>query len=90
MKLFFFIFAHAHQAKIWTYRKSSISIYPFLPMKRSVSLCREIDAVFGAVRTCFDNVLSKFSAFQWERILILQSACVNMVMPIQVHIITNK
>ena len=46
----------------------------------SVSLCREIDNVFGAVRTCLDHVLSKFSAFSWERILILKSACVNMVM----------
>ena len=27
----------------------------------SVSLCREIDNVFGVVRTCFDHVLSKFS-----------------------------
>ena len=25
----------------------------------SVSFCREIDNVFGAVRTCFDHVLSK-------------------------------
>ena len=45
----------------------------------SVSLCREIDNVFGAVRTCFDHVLSKFSGFSWERILLLNSACVNMV-----------
>ena len=37
----------------------------------SVSLCREIDNVFGAVRTCFDHVLSKFSGFSWERILRL-------------------
>ena len=29
----------------------------------SVSLCREIDNVLGAVWTCFDHVLSKFSAF---------------------------
>ena len=28
----------------------------------------------------------KFSAFSWERILILKSACVNMVMQIQVQI----
>ena len=49
-----------------------------------VSLCREIDNVFGAVRTCFDHVLSKFSGFSWERILFLKSACVNMVMQIQV------
>ena len=52
----------------------------------SVSLCREIDNVFGAVRTCFDHVLSKFSGFSWERILFLKSACVNMVMQIQVQI----
>ena len=39
--------------------------------KLSVSLCREIDNVFGAVRTCFDHVLSKFSGFSWERILFL-------------------
>ena len=52
----------------------------------SVSLCREIDNVFGAVRTCFDHVLSKFSGFSWERILFLNSACVNMVMQIQVQI----
>ena len=43
----------------------------------SVSLCREIDNVFGAVGTCFDHVLSKFSGFSWERILFLKSACVN-------------
>ena len=48
--------------------------------------CREIDNVFGAVRTCFDHVLSKFSGFSWERILFLNSACVNMVMQIQVQI----
>ena len=52
----------------------------------SVSLCREIDNVFGAERTCFDHVLSKFSGFSWERILFLKSACVNMVMQIQVQI----
>ena len=52
----------------------------------SVSLCREIDNVFGAIRTCFDHVLSKFSGFSWERILFLKSACVNMVMQIQVQI----
>ena len=52
----------------------------------SVSLCREIDNVFGAVRTCFDHVLSKFSGFSWERILFLKSACVNMVMQIQLQI----
>ena len=51
----------------------------------SVSLCREIDNVFGAVRTCFDHVPSKFSGFSWERILFLKSACVNMVMQIQVQ-----
>ena len=43
----------------------------------SVSLCREIDNVFGAVGTCFDQVLSKFSGFSWKRILFLKSACVN-------------
>ena len=48
--------------------------------------CREIDNVFGAVRTCFDHVLSKFSGFSWERILFLKSACVNMVMQIRVQI----
>ena len=48
--------------------------------------CREIDNVFGAVRTCFDHVLSKFSGFSWERILFLKSACVNMVMQLQVQI----
>ena len=52
----------------------------------SVSLRREIDNVFGAVRTCFDHVLSKFSGFSWERILFLKSACVNMVMQLQVQI----
>ena len=31
----------------------------------SVSLCREIDHVFGAVRTCVDHVLSK-GAFLWD------------------------
>ena len=51
-----------------------------------VSLCREIGNVFGAVRKCFDHVLSKFSGFSWERILFLKSACVNMVMQIQVQI----
>ena len=52
----------------------------------SVSLSLEIDNVSGAVRTCFDHVLSKFSGFSWERILILKSAYVNMVMHIQVQI----
>ena len=52
----------------------------------SVSLSLEIDNVSGAVRTCFDHVLSKFSGFSWERILFLKSACVNMVMHIQVQI----
>ena len=51
-----------------------------------VSHCLEIDNVFGAVRACFDHVLSKFSGFSWERILFLNSACVNMVMQIQVQI----
>ena len=31
-------------------------------------------------------MLSKLSGFSWERILFLKSACVNMVMQIQVHI----
>ena len=52
----------------------------------SVSLCRKIDNVFGAVRTCFDHVLSKYSGFSMERILFLNSACVNTVMQIQVQI----
>ena len=52
----------------------------------SVSLSREIDDVFGAVRTCLDHVLYKFSSFSSERILFLNSACVNMVMQIQVQI----
>ena len=34
----------------------------------------------------FDHVLSKFSGFSWESILFLNSACVNMVMQIQVQI----
>ena len=55
-------------------------------MESAPSLCCEIDNVFGAVRTCFDHVLSKFSGFSWERILFLNSACVNMVMQIQVQI----
>ena len=50
------------------------------------SLCREIDDVFGALWTCFDHVLSKFSGFSWERILFLKSASVNMVMQLQVQI----
>ena len=48
----------------------------------SVSICCEIDNVFGAVRTCFDHVLSTFSGFSWERILFLKCTCVNMVMQI--------
>ena len=51
-----------------------------------VSLCREIDNVFGAVRASFDHVLSKFSGFSWERVLFLKFACFNMVMQIQVQI----
>ena len=47
----------------------------FWPMKR----CRLV----SVVKTCFDHVLSGFS---WERILFLNSACVNMVMQIQVQI----
>ena len=57
-----------------------------LANETSVSLCCEIDNVFGAIRTCFDHVLSKFSGFSWERILFLNSTCVNMVMQIQVQI----
>ena len=56
----------------------------------SVSLCCEIDNDFGAVRTYFDHVLSKFSGFSWERILFLNSAYVNMVMQIQVQIGDTK
>ena len=41
---------------------------------------------FWPVRTCFDHALSKFSGFSSERILFLKSACVNMVMQIQVQI----
>ena len=52
----------------------------------SVSLSREIDNVFDAIRSCFDHVLSKFSGFSCERILLLKSACVNVVMQIQVQI----
>ena len=52
----------------------------------SFSLGSEIDNVFGAVRTCFDHVPSKFPGFTRERILFLKSACVNMVMQIQVQI----
>ena len=52
----------------------------------SVSLFRAIDNVFGAVRTCFDHVLTKFSGFSWKPILFLKSACVNMVMQLQVQI----
>ena len=57
---------------------------------RLYSLCREIDNVFGALRTCFDHVLSKFSGFSWERILFLKSASVNMVMQLQVQIGDNS
>ena len=53
---------------------------------RLYSLCREIDNVFSTLRTCFDQVLSKFSGFSWERILFLKSASVNMVMQLQVQI----
>ena len=56
----------------------------------SVSVYREIENVFGAVRTCFDHVLSNFSGFSWERTLFLKSACVNMVMQIQVQIGDTK
>ena len=31
-------------------------------------------SLFGAVRTCFDHVVSNFSGFSWERILFLESA----------------
>ena len=51
-----------------------------------VGFCREIDNICGAVRTCFDHMLSKFSGFSWERILFLKSACVNMVIHIQLQI----
>ena len=56
----------------------------------SVSLCREIDNVLGAVRTCFDHVLSKLSSFSWERILFLKSACVDMAIQIQVQIVDAR
>ena len=70
----------------WSATNSARS-FPFCANETlSVSLCREIDNVFGAVRTCFDHVLSKFSGFSWERILFLNSACVNMVLQIQVQI----
>ena len=52
---------------------------------RLVSVVK-LTTVFGAVRTCFDHMLSKFSGFSWERILFLNSACVNMVIQIQVQI----
>ena len=55
-------------------------------MESAHSLCREIDNVFGALQTCFDHVLSKFSGFSWERILFLKSASVNMVMKLQFQI----
>ena len=48
----------------------------------SVSLCCEIDNVFGAVRTCFDHVVSKFSGFSCERVCMCQQG----VMQIQVQI----
>ena len=62
----------------WFYRRPSVLANETL----SVSLCHEIDNVFGTIQTCFDHVLSKFSGFSWERILFLNSACVNMVMQI--------
>ena len=46
----------------------------------------KLTTVFGAVQTCFDQVLYKFSGPSWERILFLNSACVNMLMQIQVQI----
>ena len=52
---------------------------------RLVSVVK-LTTVFGAVRTCFDHVPSKFSGFSWELILFLNSACVNMVMQIQLKI----
>ena len=52
----------------------------------SLPRLRSLDNVSGAVRTCFDHVLSKLSGFSWERILFLKSACVNMAMQIQVQI----
>ena len=51
----------------------------------SASLCREIDNVFGAVRTCLITCCLSFQVFSWERILFLKSACVNKVMQIQVQ-----
>ena len=56
-------------------------------MKRWRLVCVvKLTTILGAVRTRFDHVLSKFSGFSWERILFLKSACVNMVMQIQVQI----
>ena len=55
-------------------------------MKRCEISAVKLTTVFGAVRTCFDHVLPKFSGFSWESILFLNSACVNMVMQIQVQI----
>ena len=55
-------------------------------MKCCRLVCHEIDNFFGAARTCFDHVLSKFSGFSWERIQFLIFACVNMAMQIQVQI----
>ena len=52
---------------------------------RLVSVVK-LTTVFGAIRTCFDLVLSKFSGFSWERILFLNPVCFNMVMQIQVQI----
>ena len=56
---------------------------------RLVSVVK-LTTVFGAVRTCFDHMLSKFSGFSWECILFLNSACVIMVIQIQVQIGVTK
>ena len=50
----------------------------------SVSLCREIDNVFGAVRTCFDHVLSK-GAFLWDDLDQDQSFEITQIMVDQMN-----
>ena len=72
----------------WSATNSHFNLSVLANELLSVSLCREIDNVFGAVRTGFDHVLSKlkFSGFSWERILFLKSAGDDMVVQIQVQI----
>ena len=71
-----------------------ISICQFWPMKRcrlvSIVKSRTFLTPYEHGRTCFDHVLSNFSGFSWERTLFLKSACVNMVMQIQVQIGDTK